>query len=217
MFAEIAFYPEQASTTANQVDLLFYFLTGVCGAVGLLVAVLIIYFCIRYRRRPGQVGPPPPTQQALALEWFWTLSPIGIFMVMFTWGATIYFDAYRAPDDATPIYVQAKQWMWKFQHPEGQREINELHVPTGRPFKLLLTSEDVIHSFFVPALRLKQDAVPGQAIVLLVHATKPGNYDIACAQLCGMGHYQMNAKLKVVPQAEYQAWLLRSAPAMAKR
>ena len=207
MFAEIALYPEQASTTANQVDLLFYFLTGVCGAVGLLVAILIIYFCVRYRRRPGQVGPPPPTQQALALEWFWTLSPIGIFMVMFTWGATIYFDAYRAPDDATPIYVQAKQWMWKFQHPEGQREINELHVPTGRPFKLLLTSEDVIHSFFVPEFRIHMDVLPNRYTSVWFQATRAGTYHLFCSQYCGTNHAGMVGRVIVMEPADYQSWL----------
>src|SRR5438270_695130 len=107
MLADIALYPAQASTTANQVDWLFFFLVAVCGSVGLLVAVLIIYFCIRYRRRPGDIGPPPATHESHALEWFWTVTPLCIFMVMFTWGAMIYFDAYRAPDDATTIYVQA--------------------------------------------------------------------------------------------------------------
>jgi cytochrome c oxidase subunit 2 len=134
MFADVAFYPQQASTTAEQVDLFFIFLFGVTGAMAVLVAFLLFYFCIRYRRRPGDVGVPPPTHSSKALELFWTISPVGIFMIMFVWGATIYFGAYRPPDDATPIYVVAKQWMWKLQHPEGQREINELHVPLGRPF-----------------------------------------------------------------------------------
>src|SRR5438105_12920006 len=101
MFAEIAWFPERASTTAYAVDRLLYFLVGICGAVGLLVAFLLIYFSIRYRRRPGQVGPPPPTEPSIALEWFWTLTPLAVFMVIFVWGATVYFEAYRAPDDAT--------------------------------------------------------------------------------------------------------------------
>src|SRR4051812_21247511 len=108
MIAEIAWWPQQASTTAEQIDLLFYFLVTVCGAVGLLVAFLLIYFSVRYRRRPGQIGPPPKTDASRALEWFWTLTPLAIFMVMFVWGGTVYFAAVRAPDDSTTIYVVAK-------------------------------------------------------------------------------------------------------------
>src|SRR5690349_19831059 len=141
MFADIVFFPERASTTAESVDRFLIFMVSVCGAMGLLVAFLLIYFSIKYRRRPG-AGTPPPAGPGRALETFWTVTPLGVFMVMFTWGATIYFDAYRPPDDALPIYMIGKQWMWKAQHPEGQREINALHVPVGRPVKLLLTSED---------------------------------------------------------------------------
>src|SRR5438132_1127457 len=161
MFAQIIWFPQQASTAAHRVDELLFLLLAICGFVGLLVAVLLIYFAVRYRHRPSDPT-PPLVAASLPLELFWTLTPLGIFMVFFAWGATIYFDAYRAPDDATLIYVVGKQWMWKFQHPEGQREINELHVPAGRPFKLLLTSEDVIHSFFVPDFRLHMDVLPGR-------------------------------------------------------
>ena len=128
-------------------------------------------------------------------------------MVMFTWGATIYFDAYRAPDDATPIYVQAKQWMWKFQHPEGQREINELHVPTGRPFKLLLTSEDVIHSFFVPEFRIHMDVLPNRYTSVWFQATRAGTYHLFCSQYCGTNHAGMVGRVIVMEPADYQSWL----------
>ena len=207
MFADIAWYPEQGSTTATEVDRLFYFLTGVCGAVGLLVAVLIIYFSIRYRRRPGQLGPPPPTRSSHALEWFWTLTPLGFFLGMFAWGATIYFDAYRAPDDATPIYVVAKQWMWKLQHPEGQREINELHVPRDRPFKLILTSEDVIHSFFVPEFRVHMDVLPNRYTSVWFRATRPGTYHLFCSQYCGTNHAGMIGRVIVMEPVDYENWL----------
>jgi cytochrome c oxidase subunit 2 len=207
MFADIALYPEQASTTATHVDRLFYFLTGVTGSVGLLVAVLLIYFSIRYRRRAGETGMPPLTHFPQALEWFWTVTPLGIFMVMFTWGATIYFGAYRAPDDATPIYVEAKQWMWKFQHPEGQREINELHVPAGRPFKLLMTSEDVIHSFFVPDFRIHMDVLPNRYTSVWFQATRVGTYHLFCSQYCGTNHAGMVGSVMVMEPADYQNWL----------
>ncbi len=207
MFAEIAFYPTQASTTATYVDTFFFFLVGVTGAVGLLVAVLLFYFSIKYRRRPGDVGVPPPTNPSRALEWFWTTTPLGVFMVMFVWGATIYFGAYRAPDDATVLYGIGKQWMWKFQHPEGQREINELHVPTGRPFKVLLTSEDVIHSFFVPEFRVHQDVLPDRFTSVWFEATKPGTYNLFCSQFCGTSHANMVGKVYVMEPTDYQNWL----------
>jgi cytochrome c oxidase subunit 2 len=211
MFADIAWYPEQASTTAERVDHLLLFLVSVCGAVGLLVAFLLFYFSIKYRRRPGQVGPPPPTQASHALEWFWTLTPLGIFFVIFFWGATIYFDAFRPPDDATTIYVVGKQWMWKIQHPEGQREINTLHVPAGQPFRLLLTSEDVIHSFFVPEFRLHMDALPGRYTSAWFQATKPGTYHLFCSQYCGTNHSGMVGEVVVLEPSEYQRWLERHA------
>jgi cytochrome c oxidase subunit 2 len=207
MFAQIAWYPERASTTATQVDLLFFFLLAICGSVGLLVAFLLLYFSIRYRKRPGQDAPPPPTHSSHLLEWFWTLTPLAIFMVIFVWGATVYSGAFRAPDDATVIYAVGKQWMWKFQHPEGQREINELHVPTGRPFKLLLTSEDVIHSFFVPEFRVHMDVLPDRYTSMWFQATRPGTYHLFCSQYCGTNHAGMIGQVFVLEPVEYQNWL----------
>ena len=126
---------------------------------------------------------------------------------MFVWGAEVYFDAYRPPDDATPIYGIAKQWMWKFQHPEGQREINTLHVPVGRPVKLLLTSEDVIHSFFVPAFRVHMDVLPERYTSVWFEATKPGEYHLFCSQYCGTNHAGMIGKVVVMEPADYEHWL----------
>ena len=160
IFAEIALFPPAASTTAWQVDMLFMFLLCVCGTVTLLVAILLVAFSVRYRRRPDDVGNPPETPSWHALEWFWTLTPLAIFMVMFAWGSEVYFAAYHPPDAAATIYVVGKQWMWKFQHPEGQREINALHVPVGRPIRLVMTSEDVIHSLFIPDFRIHMDVLP---------------------------------------------------------
>jgi cytochrome c oxidase subunit II len=207
MYGDIALWPAQASTNAFYVDVFFYFMVAVTGGVGLLVATLLIYFSVRYRRRPNQVGPPPPTAAAHGLEWFWTLTPLGIFMVMFVWGGTIYFGAFRAPDDATPIYVVAKQWMWKLQHPEGQREINALHVPAGRPFKLRLTSEDVIHSFFVPEFRLHMDVLPNRYTSVWFQATRPGTYHLFCSQYCGTNHSGMIGQVTVMEPRDYQDWL----------
>jgi cytochrome c oxidase subunit 2 len=218
MFADIAWWPPEASTTAHDVDHLFFFLVSVCGAMGLFIAFLLIFFSVHFRRRPGQVGPPPDTHQSHALEWFWTITPLFVFAIMFVWGGAVYFNAYRAPDDATPLYVVARQWMWKFQHPEGQREINTLHVPAGRPVKLLLTSEDVIHSFFVPAFRAHMDVLPGRYTSVWFKATKPGDYHLFCSQFCGTEHAGMIGTVTVMEPAAYQDWLhLNADGSLAQR
>jgi len=150
---------------------------------------------------------PKPIHGSLALELTWTLIPFGLAMVMFFWGAQVYLAIARPPDDALPVYVVGKQWMWKIQHLEGRREINELHVPVNRAVKLTLTSEDVIHSFFVPAFRIKQDALPGRYTTLWFQATKPGTYHLFCAEYCGTEHSGMIGHIIVQEPADYEAWL----------
>src|SRR6185369_10171332 len=159
-------------------------------------------FCARYRRRAGELGNPPASNQPRLLEWFWTITPLGIFAVMFAWGSEVYFSFYNPPADATPIYVVARQWMWKIQHPEGQREINTLHIPVDQPVKLTMTSEDVIHSFFVPAFRTKQDVVPGRFSTTWFEATKPGTYRLFCAEYCGTEHAKMVGSVIVMKAAD---------------
>lgn len=211
MLAEVAFYPAQASTTARAVDHLFCFLVITTGSVALLVAFLLIFFAVRYRRRPGRQGPPAPTQASRALEWFWTLTPLTVFIVMFVWGAVVYLNAARAPDDSTTLYMVGKQWMWKVQHPEGQREINELHVPAGQSFRVLLASEDVIHSFFVPEFRLHRDVVPGRYHSVWFKPTRPGTYHLFCSQYCGTNHAGMVGTVHVMEPSQYQRWLQEHA------
>ncbi len=206
MLAQITFFPEQASTTAWYVDTLLWFLLGVTGFMAVLVGVLLIGFAIRYRRRPN-TPPPPQIPGNKPLEIFWTVTPLAIFMVMFVWGATIYFGAYRGPDNAIVIYGIGKQWMWKFQHPEGQREINELHVAVGQPFKMVLTSEDVIHSFFVPEFRIHQDVLPGRFTSVWFQATRVGTYHLFCSQYCGTAHSNMVGRVVVMEASDYQNWL----------
>jgi cytochrome c oxidase subunit 2 len=206
MFAEIIWFPKEGSTTARSVDMLLVGLTTVCGAVGLLVAVLLIGFAIRYRRRPG-TPTPEAMRGSTRLELFWSITPMFIFIGFFVWGANVYFEAFRAPDDATVIYGVGKQWMWKFQHPEGQREINELHVPVGRPVKILLTSEDVIHSFFVPEFRVHMDVLPGRYTSVWFEATRADTYKLFCSQYCGTGHADMIGHVVALKPAEYQEWL----------
>lgn len=206
MFAQIVWFPSQASTTAASVDGLLYMLTTICGVVGLGVAVVLIYFAVRYRRRRGT---PIPAEMRgnTPLELTWTITPMLIFIVFFALGAIVYFDSYRAPDDATVVYVVGKQWMWKIQHPEGQREIDELHLPVGRPFKMMLTSEDVIHSFFVPAFRVHMDVLPGRYTSVWFTPTRAGQYHLFCSQYCGTNHAGMVGTVTVMEPADYERWL----------
>jgi cytochrome c oxidase subunit II len=207
IFAEVALFPKIASTTAQRVDTLFLFMVCVTGAVGLLVAFLLIFFCIRYRRRPGETGNPPETKPPGWIEWAWTLTPLAIFMFMFVWGAEVYFGAYRPPDDAATVYCIGKQWMWKFQHPEGQREINELHVPLGKPIRILLTSEDVIHSLFVPDFRIHMDVLPERYTSVWFQPTGVGRHRLFCSQYCGTQHAGMVGEVVVMEPGDYERWL----------
>jgi cytochrome c oxidase subunit 2 len=198
-------FPEQASTFAERVDLLYGFLLAVSGFFSLLIVVLIVVFAIKYRRRPDRQ--PEQTKTILALELAWTVIPAILVMVMFVWGSALYLDQTVPPQGAQDIYVVGKQWMWKIQHPNGRREINELHVPVGRAIKLTLASQDVIHSFFIPAFRVKQDAVPGQYRTMWFEATKPGEYHLFCAEYCGTNHSRMVGRVIVMEDIAYQQWL----------
>ena len=173
-------FPEQASNFAPEVDHLLYFLLAVSVFFTLLIFFSIFYFAIRYRRR-SEHELPPEVHSKMVLEILWSVIPFGLTMVMFTWGASIFFSMSRPPDDAIELYVVAKQWMWKLQHMEGQREINELHIPMGRAVKLTMTSEDVIHSFYVPAFRTKFDVLPGRYTTTWFRPTQPGKYHLFCA------------------------------------
>src|SRR5512143_1015106 len=165
MFTNFPLFPNQASAQAAQVDNVYFFLLAVSAFFSLLIAALVVAFAIKYRRRhPDEVG--HAIHGSLALEMLWTIIPFFIVMVMFVWGAKVFFDVYRPAPGAMEIYVVGKQWMWKVQHMDGQREINELHVPVGRPVKLIMGSEDVIHSFYIPAFRMKADVIPGRYNVL---------------------------------------------------
>ena len=199
-------FPERASTIAGRVDALYYFLVAVSTGMSLLIAGLIIYFAIKYRRRSAnEVG--APITGSMGLEVLWSLIPFGIMMIMFVWGVRLYFTIYHAPADALEVQVVGKQWMWKFQHLDGRREINELHVPVGRAVQLTMTSQDVIHSFFVPAFRVKSDVLPGRYITLGFQATTPGQYHLFCAEYCGTQHSGMIGQIIVMEPAQYQAWL----------
>jgi cytochrome c oxidase subunit II len=172
---------------------------------------LIVVYAIKFRRRsPDSIG--AVIHGGLMLEITWSVIPLMITMVLFVWGASVFFAMSRPPEETMNVYVVGKQWMWKFQHLDGQREINELHVPVGRNVKLITTSEDVIHDFFVPAFRMKADVLPGRYVSLWFHSTRPGRYRIFCAEYCGTQHSGMTGEVVVMDPAEYQTWLSGGAP-----
>ena len=210
LLADLPLFPEQASSNAAVVDTLLFFLLAVSGFFGLLITALVIYFAVRYRRRPNS-PPTPRIEGALKLELFWTGVPALISVVIFVWGVNVYFHLSRPPENALQVYVVGKQWMWKLQHSSGQREINALHVPLGQPVRLTLISEDVIHDFFVPAFRAKVDVVPGNYSHLWFQPTKKGEYHLFCSQYCGTNHSGMVGTVYVQDQAEYQTWLNQHA------
>jgi cytochrome c oxidase subunit 2 len=205
MLNNFPLWPEQASTMARNVDALYIFLIIVTGMMTLLIFICLVYFAARFRYRPGV--PAEQIEGSTALEVTWSTIPFLIFMVIFAWGAVVYFKERTPPADSTEVYVVAKQWMWKLEHAEGQREINELHVPVGRDVKMIMTSQDVIHSFFIPAFRIKQDVLPGRYTVAWFRATKPGTYHLFCAEYCGTQHSGMVGDIVVLQPAQYEAWM----------
>jgi len=190
---------------AGDVDALFIFLLILSGMMTLLIFVCVVYFAARYRHRKGILA--EQIEGSTPLELTWSIIPFGVFMVIFAWGAVVYFQLRTPPRDATEVYVVGKQWMWKLEHAEGQREINSLHVPVGRDVKLIMTSQDVIHSFFIPDFRIKQDVLPGRYTVAWFRATKTGTYHLFCTQYCGTLHSGMIGTIEVMEPAQYEAWM----------
>jgi cytochrome c oxidase subunit 2 len=203
-------FPESASNFAPQVDGLYLYMVLVSAFFSVLVAFLIIFFAIKYRKRPGSAVPPPVNDHsigAMVLEIAWSVIPLGLSLVMFAWGASIMFQESRPPKDALNIYVTGKRWMWKIQHLEGAREINELHVPVNRDIRLTLTSEDVIHDFYVPDFRTKTDVLPGRYTTEWFRPTRIGTYHIFCAEYCGTKHSGMVGWVHVMSAEDYDKWL----------
>jgi len=203
--------PPEASTIAAHVDHLLYAVVGVTAAVTLAIFATIIAFAIRYRA--GSAAPRAedvPAAQARArrrVEAAWTLVPLALFVAAFAWGARVYVERALPPSDATQLFVVAKQWTWKLQHPGGQREIDELHVARGQPVELVMTSEDVIHSFYVPAFRLKQDVLPGRYTQMWFTATETGRFHLFCAEYCGTDHSRMRGDIVVMEPEDFARWL----------
>ncbi len=190
---------------ASQVDALFIYLLLVAGFMTAVIFLAVVGLAIKYRRSRHRQA--QQIEGSLILEITWSTIPLFVMMTFFIWGAVIFFQERTPPADATEVYVVAKQWMWKIEHMEGQREINELHVPTGQKIKLIMTSQDVIHSFFVPAFRLKQDVLPGRYTTLWFKATRPGRYHLFCAEYCGTMHSGMGGDIVVMEPQDYAQWM----------
>lgn len=206
MLRNLPLFPEAASSTAGSVDGLYFFMILVSLFFTVIIFLGIIVFSIKYRRRsPTEL--PKPIEGSMLVEITWSVIPLMISMVMFVWGTVVYFKNSVPPRGSMEIYVVGKQWMWKLQHPEGQREINELHIPINQPIKLTLTSEDVIHDFFIPAFRVKRDVVPGRFQNMWFEATKPGKYHLFCSQYCGTQHSGMIGWIYAMEPQEYENWL----------
>ena len=208
------FVPESASTISGDVDAVYFYISGVTVFFTTLISLVIIFFVIRYRRR-NAFEIPRPVEGSTKLETLWSVIPLLIAMSIFVWGAKVYFAQYRPPHNALEVYVVGKQWMWKFQHSTGQREINELHVPVGRKVKLIMATEDVIHDLFIPAFRTKTDVVPGKYTTLWFEATKAGNYHFFCAEYCGMNHSGMRGSVVVMEPSAFDNWLSGNANQMS--
>jgi len=206
MFSGFSLFPEQASTLAPEIDNLYLGVITITGFFAIVVVICITYFAIKYRDYTGdKVG--APITGSVPLELGWSLIPFFISIGIFVWASVVFFHIVRAPDQTLDIYSTGKRWMWRFQHIDGQREINELHVPVGRPVRVVFTSEDVLHDLFIPAFRVKADAVPGRYSAIWFEPTQVGEYHIFCAEYCGTRHSGMVGTVYVMEPADYQAWL----------
>jgi len=205
------FYPAAASKVAQDADHLYWAMLCLSAAMMIVVFGPMIYFLFKYRR--GRKADRTPVKlPETKIEIIWTIIPLVVFTGLFAWGANVYWTIERPPPDAMNIYVVGKQWMWKIQHPEGNREINELHVPVGRNIRLTIASQDVIHSFFLPEFRIKQDAVPGRYSTLWFNARKLGTFHLFCSEYCGTHHSAMIGWVVVMTPDGYQRWLTQGAP-----
>ncbi len=207
MWPDFPLFPDAASTVAREVDALFLAWVAISLFFSVLIAALIFVFFMKYRRRPWRRYGSSAEIKTLPVEIVWSVIPLVITLVMFVWGAKVFFDQSRPPADAIAYYGVGKQWMWKFQHPEGAREINDLHVPVGQPIRITLTSEDVIHSLFIPAFRVKSDVLPGRYTTVWFEATRPGAYHLFCTEYCGTEHSRMIGTVYVLEPEDYERWL----------
>jgi cytochrome c oxidase subunit 2 len=201
--------PYEDSSYAPNVDAIFLSLLLLCSTITLVIFAVIIGFCIRYRKGSKADRTSPPAQNK-AVELTWILIPLVIFVGLFIWAGNVYYEMFSPPSNGVAIYVVGKQWMWKIEHAEGQREINQLHIPVDRNIVLTLTSQDVIHDFDVPAFRIKHDVLPGRYVRMWFRATRAGTYQLFCGQYCGDFHSQMIGNIIVMSLPDYAAWLQKT-------
>lgn len=202
----VPLFPDQASTFGWQVDLLYAYLILISLFFTVGIVVVIFYFALKYREKEKYVS-GAEIHGSITLETVWSIIPFIISMTIFLGGAIVYYNQYTPPEDAMDVYVVGKQWMWKFQHSTGQREINELHIPVGRRIKMTMTTEDVLHDLSFPAFRTKADIVPGRYTYLWFEANKTGKFHIFCAEYCGLNHSGMGGWVYVMEQSDYDNWL----------
>src|ERR1700723_1740267 len=199
-----ALFPPEASAISPYMDAFYFFLIAI-SAVGMIAVIILVFgFSIMYRKENHPVA--TQIEGSTLLEATWTIIPLALFMICFVWGALLYFRIYSPPPNAMNIYVVGKQWMWKVEHPGGQHEINELHVPINQPVQLTLISQDVFHSFSVPAFRVKREVIPGRYNTVWFEATQVGTYHLFCTQYCGTLHSQMIGQVVAMTPEDYQAW-----------
>lgn len=198
--------PAQGSTHAPAVDDLYMFVFWLNVVFFFLIAGLVVGFAIKYRRR-GPNEKTPNITHHLGLELTWSIIPLLLCLVVFFWGFKDYMHATVAPGEAMEINIQAEKWIWTFEYPDGMRSLGELYVPVGKPVKLIMQSKDVLHSFFIPGFRIKMDVLPNRYTEQWFKSDIPGEYQVQCAEYCGKGHSQMNAKIVVMTPAEYQDYL----------
>jgi cytochrome c oxidase subunit 2 len=210
MTPDFSLTPASAALSAARLDSLALCMLLLTGAVALGVLVLLVAFSVRYRAASHADRTHSPSSN-LPLEISWTVIPLLLFLGLYVWGAIDYVSLYRPAPGAMPVFVVAKQWMWKAEHRNGRREVNELHVPVGRPVRMVMTSQDVIHSFFVPAFRVKQDVVPGRYTSITFTPSKAGEYHLFCAEFCGTGHAIMEGKVIAMMPADFARWLTEGA------
>jgi cytochrome c oxidase subunit 2 len=209
---KVTWLPYEDSSYAPHVDAIFISLLILCSLVTLVVFALIIWFSVRYRKGSQADRTYHMSDDIeFRIELTWILIPFFIFLGLFVWAGNVYYEMYSPPRDGLPIYVVAKQWMWEIEHPEGQREINQLHIPAGRDIVLTMTSQDVIHDFDVPAFRIKHDVLPGRYVRMWFRATTPGSYRLFCGQYCGDFHSQMVGEIVVMKPVDYAHWLQTSS------
>jgi cytochrome c oxidase subunit 2 len=207
----LPFFPDRASTIAGQIDDLYFVWVALSGAVAVAIAIVVVVFAVKYRAgSPADrrvIADAAHERTTRRIEIAWITIPMVLFLGMFAWSAEVYYRGVTVPPDALPVYVVGKQWMWHLEHPGGQREIDALHVPVGRPVELVMTSQDVIHSFSIPAFRVKQDVLPGRYTTLWFTASRAGEYHLFCTQFCGTSHSQMVGRVVAMEPAAYERWL----------